>query len=186
MSGDEPPLPTAAGASAGRSGQLAEIFHRHAAFVFRVLRRLGLSAADAEDGMQEVFLVVNARLEDYEERGAARAWLYAICRHVARSHHRRSGRTRPAGGVEEALAAPGDPEQSFARAQGMALVDEFLGTLSESQAAVFYLSEVEELTAPELAEAIGVGVNTVYSRLRLARDRFETFVARRAKRGGPR
>jgi len=42
---------------------------------------------------------------------------------------------------------------------------------------VFFLSDIEGLTAPEIAAALGVKLNTVYGRLRLARKRFEKVVA---------
>ena len=150
--------------------------------MWRVLRRFGLSVADAEDGTQEVFLVVNHRLADYEERGAARAWLFAICRQVARVHLRRAGRTRPVEDLGEELVSRDDPAAAMERAEAVAEVNEFLATLSEDQSMVFYLLEVEDMTAPEVAAALAVSVNTVYGRLRLAHERFDAFLARRAAR----
>ncbi len=46
---------------------------------------------------------------------------------------------------------------------------------------VFYLSDIEGLTAPEIATALDVNLNTVYGRLRLARKRFERALALRAR-----
>lgn len=147
---------------------------------------MGLSPADAEDGTQEVFLVVKARLADYEERGTARAWLFAICQNVARAHRNKNKRAEPSPDVEQTRDETRDPERALQRAQAAALVDEFLASLSEPQATVFYLSEIEGVSAPELATAVGASVNTIYARLRLARRRFESFVARQAKKQGPR
>jgi RNA polymerase sigma-70 factor (ECF subfamily) len=56
-----------------------------------------------------------------------------------------------------------------------------LADLGEEQSEVFYLVEVEGLTAPEVASSLGVNLNTVYGRLRLARQRFEQMLAERAK-----
>jgi RNA polymerase sigma-70 factor (ECF subfamily) len=180
VSGDEPALSGPAEVRADGSRLLADLFHQHAAFVWRVLRRLGLSAADAEDGTQEVFLVVKARLRDYQERGTARAWLFAICQNVARAHRNKNKRTQPTADVEARDDAR-DPERALQQAQAAALIDQFLSSLSEPQATVFHLSEIEGVSAPELAAALGVGVNTVYARLRLARKRFEAFVVRQTK-----
>jgi RNA polymerase sigma-70 factor (ECF subfamily) len=183
VSGDEPAPSGPAEARSEGSRLLADLFHQHAAFVWRVLRRLGLSAADAEDGTQEVFLVVKARLPDYEERGTTRAWLFAICQNVARAHRNRNKRTQPTAEVE----APDDtrnPERALQQAQAAGLIDEFLSSLSEPQATVFYLSEIEGVTGPELAVVLGTSVNTVYARLRLARKRFESFVERQTKKQG--
>ncbi|HKU42839.1 MAG TPA: sigma factor-like helix-turn-helix DNA-binding protein, partial [Polyangiales bacterium] len=57
----------------------------------------------------------------------------------------------------------------------------FLDTLDDDRRAVFVLAELEELSAPDISQAVGARVNTVYSRLRVARERFVTFLA---KHGG--
>lgn len=161
---------------------LAEIFRVHADFVHRALRRLGLAPADAEDGVQEVFLVVGRKLENYEERGALRAWLFVICRQIARQHRRRG---MPFEALDEATDAPepgADPSAAAERNEAARVVRHFLSTLSEEQALVFYLSEIEGLSAPEVSAALDVPLNTVYGRLRLSRERFETMLSRRAAR----
>ena len=56
-----------------RPQRLRELFEEHSAFVCRSLRRLGVADADVDDMLQEVFLVVHQRLDDYEERNRARA-----------------------------------------------------------------------------------------------------------------
>ena len=61
-------------------------------------------------------------------------------------------------------------------------LDRILGTLDEDKRAVFVLVEIEEMSAPEAAEALGAKVNTVYSRLRAARR--EVLEALSAPRGG--
>ena len=63
------------------------------------------------------------------------------------------------------------------------LVSEFLDGLEEPQRLVFYLSDIEGLTAPEIASALEVNLNTVYGRLRQARKRFELTLSERAQAG---
>jgi RNA polymerase sigma-70 factor (ECF subfamily) len=48
--------------------------------------------------------------------------------------------------------------------------------LDQDQRSVFMLIELEDFSAPEVCEALGVKLNTVYSRLRLARARFMRFL----------
>jgi RNA polymerase sigma-70 factor (ECF subfamily) len=170
---------------AGSAATFAELFDAHASFVWRVLRRLGVPDADADDALQDVFLVVHRRLGEYEERGSPRAWLFAISRQVA-SHRRRTmarrERTRaelPSGGT-----SPDDPHETAVRNEAVSIVHEFLARLDEAQAMVFYLADVEGMTAPEIAASLEANVNTVYGRLRLARQEFEAFLARRAARAG--
>jgi RNA polymerase sigma-70 factor (ECF subfamily) len=161
---------------------LADLFQAHGDFVQRALRRLGLSPADAEDGVQDVFLVVGRRLEGYEERGALRSWLFVICRQIARQHRRRRKDHARLEDEPEPPAIDDDPAAAAERREAVTLVQDFLDSLSESQSLVFYLSEVEGLSAPEVAAALDVSVNTVYGRLRLSRERFEALLSRRAAR----
>jgi RNA polymerase sigma-70 factor (ECF subfamily) len=163
--------------------ELAQVFREHSRFVWRVLRRFGMSDADAEDGVQEVFLIVAHKLPTYEERGAIRAWLFTLARQVA-SHARRSDTRRA---LRDRLAQPpsagADPQRSAEQMQAKALMERFLDALSEGQAMVFYLSEVEGLRAPEVAAALDLPLTTVYGRQRLARKLFEQFVQRNCGQG---
>lgn len=165
------------------SEPFALIFQTHADFVWRVLRRLGVPDSEVEDALQEVFLVVARRLGHYEERGAIRAWLFSIARQVA-WHVRRANQRRDR--KQQALLQPpppDDPQQTAERNRAVALVRDFLATLDENQAMVFYLCEVEGMTAPEIAAALHVNLNTVYGRLRLARKRFEGMLAQQPRDG---
>jgi RNA polymerase sigma-70 factor, ECF subfamily len=161
-----------------RNEQLNALFREHASFVWRVVKRLGVPEADAEDAVQEVFLVVAKRFDTYEERGAFRAWLVAIARQVAqhalRARFRRERKVR-----ELTVPAPGgDPHCAFEQTQAVALVNAVMSSLEPDQALVFYLAEVEEMSVPEIAASLQQNVNTIYSRLRLARQRFEAQVRR--------
>jgi len=161
--------------------EFADVFHAHADFVWRALRRLGLSPADAEDALQEVFLVVYRRLDQYEERGAMRAWLFAISRQVVNHYRRGSARSeRKHQAIAFAQPVQHDPHDAFVRGESVALVRDLLSELSEPQATVFWLAEIEEMTMPEVAAALGINLNTAYARLRLARKRFERMLRERS------
>lgn len=66
--------------------------------------------------------------------------------------------------------APADFDE-FARRDAARALDEFLGGLDASQCAVFVMAELEGRSGPEIAETLGVNLNTVYARLRAARRR---------------
>jgi RNA polymerase sigma-70 factor (ECF subfamily) len=165
--------------------EVAALFQRHGDFVFRVLKRLGTPAPDVEDALQEVFLVVARKLPEYEERGGMRAWLFTIARQVAqharRSDERRERRERSLLSFRES----DDPHAALERNQAAELVNRFLAELDPKQAEVFYLAEVEGLTAPEIAAALEIKLNTVYARLRLGRERFERALQRNTGRRSP-
>jgi len=59
------------------------------------------------------------------------------------------------------------------RAEEVRLLHRILDRLDDDKRAVFVLAELEQMTAPEIAEALSVNLNTVYSRLRAARAAFE-------------
>jgi RNA polymerase sigma-70 factor (ECF subfamily) len=113
-----------------------------------------------------------------------RAWLFAISQQVA-NHYRRSAarserKQRAMLHVQEATAD--DAHAVLERGEAVALVRALLAELSEPQAAVFWLAEVEEMSMPEVAAALGVNLNTAYGRLRLARKRFEQMLRERVGR----
>lgn len=166
---------------------VAELFRAHFDFVWRVLRRFGLSEAEAEDGVQEVFLVIANKLDHYEERGAIRAWLFTVARQVASHMRRGDARRRRRDELSEPPAPVPDPHQLAERRQATALVERFLNQLDSGQAAVFYLTEIEGLSAPEIASALQLELSTVYGRQRLSRKQFDAFVRRHAlaERLGP-
>jgi RNA polymerase sigma-70 factor, ECF subfamily len=62
-------------------------------------------------------------------------------------------------------------------AEAARTVNAILSTMLEEQREVFVLAELEQLSAPEIAEALDVKLNTVYSRLRLAREAFASAAA---------
>jgi len=148
---------------------LASLFEGHAAFVWRVLARLNIPAADLPDVSQEVFLCAHRLLATFEQRCSVSTWLYGICVRVASTHRRRLLRRR------EQLTA--EPPEGTSRAgllsPDIALererLEHVLYQLPEEQAHVFILYELEELTMSEVAAALGCPLQTAYSRLYSAR-----------------
>jgi RNA polymerase sigma-70 factor, ECF subfamily len=166
--------------------RLAAVYEAHADFVVRVARQLGAPAAELEDVVHDVFLVLHRRLDDYHpELGSMRGWLCGICRNVV--HHRLRGSSRAEQRLRllpEPAPRPG-PDETLAEAQALAAVQGFLDGLEEGRRMVFALIDIEGLRAPEVAQALGLNLNTVYSRLRLARQQFEVYIQRlRAGPGG--
>ena len=158
---------------------LAEVYDRHAAMVWRTLRALGVDEAALDDAMQDVFIVVHRRLGDFEGRSALSTWIYGIARRVA-SQYRRRRRDRSDETALAREAEPGpSPRERAEQRQAARLVMELLAELDEEKREVFVLMELEQLAAPVVAEMLAIPVNTAYSRLRLARQRFEAALARR-------
>ncbi len=147
-------------------------------FVWRSLRRLGVAPASIDDAVQEVFLVVHRRLPEFEGRSSIKTWLFAIALRVAKDQKRtlrRKGGHEP---LDLQLADGGpSPAEALAQVEALRVIDRLLTKLDDDKRNVFVLAEIEQLTAPEIAEALAVNVNTVYSRLRAARKEFEAALA---------
>ncbi|HVV83136.1 MAG TPA: sigma-70 family RNA polymerase sigma factor [Kofleriaceae bacterium] len=176
--------PVASGASVA-TPTFAEVYREHVAFVWQVLRRLGVAPADLPDACQEVFLTVHRRLPEFEHRSSLRTWLYGIavrCASAQRRRARRSPETPSTTAPEPTVDAA--QSESMARRQARALVDEILDELDDDKRAVFVLYELEELTMAEAAAALGCPLQTAYSRLHAARKTFEAALRRRRAREG--
>lgn len=169
---------------------LDDIYRRDVEFVWRTCRYLGVAAADAEDVVHEVFIIVRRRLDEYDPQYSMRSWLAGITRRVVMHHQRarlRSDRkTAAAPRPEVEVAQP--QEDAVQHAEAAAILEAFLAELDEDKRDVFVLCELEGLSAPEIALVVGTNVNTVYSRLRAARQGFERKLARldtiRRREGG--
>jgi RNA polymerase sigma-70 factor (ECF subfamily) len=163
----------------------ANVYEDYFAFVWRTVRRLGIPESLVDDVVQEVFVTVHRRLGAFQGRSSLRTWLFGIALNVVRAH-RRSLRTKYPHAV--ATASPIDPESlvdlaagphdAAARREAARLVEQLLDALDDDKRAVFVLAELEQMSAPEIAAALELPVNTVYSRLRLARQEFAAAAAR--------
>lgn len=147
-----------------------EIFEQQAHFLWRTLMNLGVPRHDAQDLCQEVMLTVHRRLPDFDGR-SLRGWLYGICVRVA-SDYRRSARVRREVPTEALPERAQEPEQveKVHQARELRRTLEALDSLDEGKRAAFVLYEVEELTLAEVSEALEVPLQTVYSRIKAARD----------------
>jgi RNA polymerase sigma-70 factor (ECF subfamily) len=161
------------------------LYEQHFDFMWRSLRRLGVPDAQLDDAVQDVFLVVHRRLGEFEGRSTVKTWLFGIALRVA-SVHRRAAARRPTEPLPEEpsdLGAQPLADALTEAAEAARLLHRLLDCLDEDRRAVFVLAELEQMTAPEISTALGVNLNTVYSRLRLARRDFDVALARhRARR----
>lgn len=147
----------------------AEVFREHGAFVFRLLRRLGIPDSDLDDLVQDVFVIVHRAIDRYEERSHLRAWLYRITVREA-SRWRRARPPQANVDIEELVASStAGPEEQAQATEARADFERLLSVLDEDRRTVFVLYEVEELAMEDVAKAVDCPVPTAYSRLRSAR-----------------
>jgi RNA polymerase sigma-70 factor (ECF subfamily) len=169
---------------AGSRPEFRAVFVEHYAFVWRTLAHFGVAPATLDDGAQEVFAVVHRRLADYDGRTALRSWLWGIARRVTASMQRGEMRARRRLEVVQPPREPAVPDEELERRRMIELAEACLAGLDDEQRDVFVLTEIEGFSAPEIAEALGIKLNTVYSRLRVAREKFQrAFTRAQARRG---
>ena len=138
---------------------------------------------NAEDAVQETVMVANRKLAEFDGRNAE-GWLFSIARGVARNQVRGRRRAAPREAHAAAPSARVAPDEAVAKAEGLGLVFEILESLDPDKREVFVLCDIEELTAPKVAEILGIKLNTVYSRLRTARKLFNDAARARTKAPG--
>jgi RNA polymerase sigma-70 factor (ECF subfamily) len=162
------------------------MYEAHVDFVWRNLRRLGVAASEVDDKTQEVFVIAHRRFAEFEDRGhGPRAWLFQMVLRVASEarRHRRRHPVDPDGGIAQDRISV-EPAQAAAldRREALGRLDRALARIDVGRRVVLVLHEIEEMTAPEIAESLGIPLNTVYSRLRVARGELEAALADEAAR----
>jgi RNA polymerase sigma factor (sigma-70 family) len=154
----------------------AELYPAWSRFVRRALTRLGVPRADVDDLAQDVFVTLHRKRCTFANDRVARAWLYGTARRVASNDRR--GRDRAA--LREPAWSPIEPpapDRVLEQAEAAAIVQRFAAALPRPARAVFELSEVAGLSAPEIANELGLPLNTTYSHIRRVRRRFARTVA---------
>lgn len=162
-----------------------ELFDAHFSYVWNALKRLGVAERDLEDLAQQVFLQVHGQLANFDTRRPLRPWLFSFAYNLA-SNYRSLARHR----VELSIVAPEQidsrpaADEQLITHEELELAELALARVGIERRAVLLLHEVEGHSIPEIAESLGVPVNTAYSRLRLAREEYELAVRRlRLRRG---
>jgi RNA polymerase sigma-70 factor (ECF subfamily) len=163
-----------------------ELYRAELGYVWRTLRRLGVPGADVEDLAHDVFVIVHRKLDQYDPTRPLRPWLFGIAFRVAAGHRRlhRTAREVPMAEPEAEAEVSAEGEARVEAAERRALVLAALAEIDLDQRAVLVLHDIDGCPVPEIAQALDVKLNTVYSRLRLAREKFAAAVSRlRAERG---
>ncbi len=155
----------------------AALVDRHGPMVLRACRSALGDGPDAEDAFQATFLILARKAGSIRDRDSAASWLHGVARRVAgcsqRASARRRARERSAAGMV-AEAVPDRPRDDLA-----AVLDEEVGGLPEKYREPLTLCLRDGLTHEEAARRLGWPVGTVKTRVRWARDRLQTRLARR-------
>jgi RNA polymerase sigma-70 factor (ECF subfamily) len=154
---------------AGDLGAFTPLVDRHYPSCARFARRMLGSADDAEDVLQETFLLAFRALGRYREQNRFRAWLFQIlvnrCRTHARRRARQDRRFVHDDDAHAAAPAPHGGEPGLGDALQMALE-----ILDAPHREALLLKYGEELAYPEMATMTGASVSALKMRVKRARD----------------
>lgn len=157
--------------------RLRELFSAHADLVWRLLRRQGLSADRADDGLQQVFMVALERLGEIRS-GSERSFLCSTAILVSRGIGRRKEELP---GTLPDEATDRDPERDLELKRKRALLQRVLDQLDDDLRWALVLLDIEGLSKRECSEVLEIPEGTVASRVRRARERFRELLAKEAR-----
>jgi RNA polymerase sigma-70 factor (ECF subfamily) len=180
---------TGVGARPADGSDIDSIYTEHVRYVWRCLRALGVSDSALDDAVHDVFLVVQQKLAQFDGQAAITTWLYAIALRIARRARATARKDAwrfapvesddtPGGGLASHAATTAHPEQAMEHGERLSLARRALDRLDDDKREAFVLSQIEQRSAPEIAEITGLPLNTVYSRVRAAKAAFQAEVAR--------
>ena len=174
----------AASAPAG-AARLRAMMDEHFDFIWRQVRRLGLSPDRADDAAQQVFIVASRKLGEIA-RGRERSFLLGTAIRVASDVRRASARRHEVASerATEAIDPAPRPDELLDHRRAREMLDDVLAQMPIDRRTVFILFELEEMTVAEIAELLELPQGTVASRLRRAREHFELALKRRSSHGG--
>lgn len=156
--------------------RLERMFNEHHDFIWRLLRRLGLSTGGADDAAQHVFLVAAERIADIKV-GSERSFLFGTALRVARSQTRTDRRWVLEEDMDVRRSEGARPEERIDHQRAVDLMGRILDGMTLDLRTVFVLSELEGMTMPEVAALVEIPVGTAASRLRRAREAFRAAAA---------
>ncbi len=149
----------------------AALYRREFAFVWAAARHLGVAPAVIDDVVQDVFLTAYRRLDHLRFEVSPRAWLFGVTRRVAFRYRRGAARrARRHAAFAEVVAPDPAPHQRHDDARQL---EHLLARLGAATREVWQMTELLGMSAPEIASELGLPLNTVYSRLRLAREQLK-------------
>jgi len=179
----------------GDDKAFAELVRRYEGKIFRLAQHVTQNREDAEDVLQETFMKAYEHLDQFKGDSKFYTWIVRIAVNQALMKLRRRktdksvslDETIDTGEdtlVREIAAWDEDPEQRFSREELGSILDSTIQSLEPPYRSVFVLRDIDELSTEETAEALGLSVPAVKSRLLRARLQLRDKLNRYFKRKG--
>lgn len=182
-------------ARAGDAAAFEELVGRYEGKIFRLTSNITGNKEDAEDAMQDAFLKAYSHLKDFHGESRFYTWLVRIAANEAlmRLRKRRPNHfslDQPIEGETDLMPreleewAP-NPEQRYAQSEIGNIVSNLVDQLEDEYRIVLVLRDIEELSTQETAEALGISIPAVKSRLLRARLKLREKLHRYFRKGAP-
>jgi RNA polymerase sigma-70 factor (ECF subfamily) len=182
-------------ARAGDPRAFTELVNRYERKIYRLAKNITQNNEDAEDVLQDAFLKAYEHLDGFQGNSKFYTWIVRIAVNEAlmKLRKRKSDRTVPLDEpmdlgeetVEREIAVWEDnPEQRYSREEMQHILDEAVDGLKPDFRTVFVLRDIEELSTEETADALGISIAAVKSRLLRARLALREKLTRQFKRKG--
>jgi len=166
-----------------RDERLEAMVQAHFDAVWRSLRRLGVADGSLDDAAQQVFLIASRKLDAIDPAGE-KAYLLGIAARVASDARRSHSRRREVADDAERIDPAPSQEELVDRKRAREQLDRVLAAMPMDLRVRFTMFEIEGLSVPEVATALGIPLGTAASRLRRAREAFREEVQRLGLNGG--
>jgi RNA polymerase sigma-70 factor, ECF subfamily len=184
-----------AAAQAGDAAAFEELVSRYEGKIFRLTRNITGNHEEAEDAMQDAFLKAYAHLQDFHGNSRFYTWLVRIAANEAlmRLRKRRPNQFS----LDEPIEGETDlfpreledwgptPEQKYAQSEMQGIVSDMIDRLEPEFRIVLLLRDFEELSTQETADALGISISAVKSRLLRARLKLREKLNHHFRQGGP-
>jgi RNA polymerase sigma-70 factor, ECF subfamily len=179
----------------GDTGAFGELVRRYEGKIFRLAQHVTQNREDAEDVLQETFMKAYEHLDQFKGDSKFYTWIVRIAVNQALMKLRRR-KTDKSVSLDETIdtgedtvtreiaAWDEDPEQQFSREELGGILDTAIQSLEPPYRSVFVLRDIEELSTEETADALGLSVPAVKSRLLRARLQLREKLTRFFKRKG--
>lgn len=157
-----------------------ELVNRYSDKVYRLAYRITNNQNDAEEVLQEVFLILIEKLSTFRKESRFSTWLYRVASNASFMYLRNQKRSREKEtsfddykpyndyGVLEGIEErdwSGRPDSQLLSAEGTQLIEKAISELPEEYRVVFHMKDIERLTSKEIAEALGLSIPAVKSRV---------------------
>lgn len=157
-------------AADGDPGAFELLVARHGPLMRAYTARIVGSLIEADDVVQEAFIIAWRQLPTLRDPTAVKAWLMRIASRAAFSHVRRRAVELPLPLREQALPASAQPEHAAMRNAQLEALSAALDKLHEEQRRCWLLREIAELSYDDIATELGIPTATVRGRLARARS----------------